>query len=261
VLTRQLAWIEAEGNLVLTASNGPGDFPWSSAISRLITGINAEFGEERYRFLRRRIHCEGPVSQWDRNLVKVCAKRLTAHQTPPLSDFPGEGTSPSLIFPGEGGRTARIVDLGADLLADPASDRVAAIPPALSEKDALALTGQIAADERRAVKDMRPHLSPRCVVALLVDKDGHVIAANVNTNAGSQMRHAEVNLLLAMASRGINRIPAGATIYTSLKPCRMCASLILSVQEDCSPLRVVTLADDEGRHGKHRMLLALEIVK
>jgi tRNA(Arg) A34 adenosine deaminase TadA len=98
-------------------------------------------------------------------------------------------------------------------------------------------------------------------VALLVDKDGHVIAANVNTNAGSQMRHAEVNLLLAMASRGINRIPAGATIYTSLKPCRMCASLILSVQEDCSPLRVVTLADDEGRHGKHRMLLALEIVK
>lgn len=257
MLTGQRAWLEAEGNLVLTASNGPGDFPWSSAITRLVTGINAEFGEERYRFLRQRIHASGPVSEWDKNLVKVCAKRLAAHQTP---TFPGEGTSPLGDFPGEGDRTVRMVDIGADLLADPASDRVAEIPLTLSEKDALALTGQIVADERRAVEGMKPHLAPRCVAAILVGKNGQLIAANVNTNAGSQMRHAEVNLLLAMASRGIHRIPAGATLYTSLKPCRMCASLILGVQEDRSPIRVVALADDPGRHGNHRMLSGFEIV-
>lgn len=241
MLTGQRAWLEAEGNLVLAASNGPGDFPWSSAITRLVTGINAEFGEERYRFLRQRIRASGPVSEWDRNLVKVCAKRVSVDDT--------------LAFKEEFGR--RVIDIGRDLRADPASDRVAEIPLALSEKDALALTGQIAANERRAVEGMKPHLAPRCVAALLVDKNGQLIAANVNTNAGSQMRHAEVNLLLAMASRGIHRIPAGATLYTSLKPCRMCASLILATQTGESPMRVVALADDPGPHGRHEMLPGL----
>ena len=73
------------------------------------------------------------------------------------------------------------------------------------------------------------------------------------------MRHAEVNLLLAMAARGIHRIPRGTVLYTSLKPCRMCASLILAMQEAPTSLRVIALEDDPGPHGRHNILPGLVI--
>gem|GEM_PF-1609383 len=251
MLNHSRAWLEAEGNLVVTASAGHGDFPWSSAVTRLIAGINEEFGEERYRFLRRRILCDGTVSDWDRNLVKVCAKRMSSSAVSSLSlIFPGAPTP----FPGEYAGSRQVLEVGMDLGPDPASDRTAHLPEVLDDSGAIASTARIAAAERAKFAETKPHLAPRCVAAILVDQDGHLIAANVNTNAGHQMRHAEVNLLLSMASRDIHRIPRGAVLYTSLKPCRMCASLILAMQEGPDPVRIVALADDPGPHGRHNML-------
>ncbi len=273
------AWLIAEGGVVLTATSAnstPAPLPWHSAVTRLITGVNATFGEERYRYLRRRIICDGEISTWNRNLVKVCAKRITDSRSK-------EGTNSIPDFFSAISEATRVIDVGIDLTCDPTSERCAeSLGQKLTSCDALDLVaGMVAGMVARLAagvasakidldkksdnqKQAKQHQIPRCVASLLVDRDGRLLGANVNTNVGFQLRHAEVNLLVSLAERGFTQIPPGATLYTSLKPCRMCASLILALspmEVSASksptknlPYRVIALSDDPGPHGRHQML-------
>ena len=237
------AWLVAEGGILITAT-GAASFqhPWTSAVTRLIAGVNATFGEERYRYLRRRIFCDGEISTWDRNLVKVCAKRVTQCDNS-TKDYAAQVTS-----------ATRVVDVGMDLLADKDSERCSqAIGSHITPRDAMILTAQLASSEQQKFSGAKLHQAPRSVACILVDHSGQLLGANVNTNAGSQLRHAEVNLLLSLAERGMPCIPNGATLVTSLKPCRMCAAAIVPHVQSSS-LRIIALNDDPGPHGRHQML-------
>ncbi len=241
------AWLVAEGGVLITATGSTSfQLPWSSPVTRLIAGVNATFGEERYRYLRRRIFCDGEISTWDRNLVKVCAKRITAcHDS--TNDYTAHVTS-----------ATRVVDVGMDLLAEKDSERCTqAIGSLITHRDAMILTAQLAASEQEKFSEAKLHQAPRSVACILVDRGGQILGANVNSNAGQQMRHAEVNLLLSLTERGI---PFGSTLFTSLKPCRMCAAAIAPHVESTG-LRIIALNDDPGPHGRHQMLASsLQIV-
>ncbi len=269
------AWLIAEGGVVLTATSAnstAAPLPWHSAVTRLITGVNATFGEERYRYLRRRIICDGEISIWNRNLVKVCAKRITDSRSK-------EGTNSNPDFFSVINEATRVIDVGIDLTCDPNSERCAeSLGQKLTSCDAINLVAgmvaRLAAGMASAEIDLhkksdnqkqeKKHQIPRCVASLLVDGDGRLLGANVNTNVGFQLRHAEVNLLVSLAERGFTQIPPGATLYTSLKPCRMCASLILALSPTEAsasksptknlPYQVIALSDDPGPHGRHQML-------
>jgi pyrimidine deaminase RibD-like protein len=237
------AWLLAEGGLLITAT-GTASFqhPWTSAVTRLIAGVNATFGEERYRYLRRRIFCDSEVSTWDRNLVKVCAKRITQCDNS-AEDYAAQVTS-----------ATRVVDVGMDLLADKDSERcIQSLGTRITHRDAMILIAEITSSEQDKFSGAKLHQAPRRVACLLLDREGEILGANVNTNAGSQLRHAEVNLLLSLAERGMSSIPTGATLFTSLKPCRMCAAAIIPHVESRS-LRIIALNDDPGPHGRHQML-------
>ena len=233
----------AEGGLVITATGSPSStLPWTSGVTRLIAGVNATFGEERYRYLRRRIFCDGEISTWDRNLVKVCAKRITQCQDS-RNNYEEHAAS-----------ATRVVDVGMDLLADHDSERCTeALGSCISSRDAMMLTAQLASAEHQKFSRAKLHQAPRSVACLLVDSAGQILGANVNTNAGSQLRHAEINLLLSLAARGMPSIPTGATLFTSLKPCRMCAAAI-APHVTSTALRIIALNDDPGPHGRHQML-------
>lgn len=244
------AWLVAEGGILITAT-GAASFqhPWTSAVTRLVAGVNATFGEERYRYLRRRIFCDGEISTWDRNLVKVCAKRITqCHDS--TNDYAAQVTS-----------ATRVVDVGLDLLADQDSERCSkTIGSHITPRDAMILTAQLALSEQQKFSGAKLYQAPRSVACILLDQSGKILGANVNTNAGSQLRHAEVNLLLSLAKRGMTCIPDGATLFTSLKPCRMCAAAIVPHVESRS-LRIIALNEDPGPHGRHQMLASsLQVV-
>lgn len=87
--------------------------------------------------------------------------------------------------------------------------------------------------------------SDRPVSAFLADREGKVLALAWNSNAVIRNRHAEWNLCEVLKNRG-GKIPAGAVLYTSLKPCRMCAARIWETAEDPASLRVLFLEDDPG---------------
>src|SRR5690606_29891601 len=77
--------------------------------------------------------------------------------------------------------------------------------------------------------------SDRPVSAILEDGSGRTLAIAWNTNAVIRNRHAEWNLCESLRARG-EKIPAGATLFTSLKPCRMCAAKIWESAEDPAAL-------------------------
>jgi len=242
------AWINTSEGLCIFAStinhvgshDYTGTMDWiNSPIARLIHGINVEFGAERLRILRQRICADYDISSWDHNLIKVCAKRFCNSRN--LDE--------------DAAKARRVIDIGANLQVDQTSARLQHLTgKVFSHKDALELCVSLADEQKSTHSDVKLHLAPRKVGALILDRSGKLLVATVNTNASCQMLHAEVNLILNLRERGIHEIPNGAQIYVSLKPCRMCASLILRSAFNSSSIKIIAAADDTGRFGRHNIL-------
>jgi tRNA(Arg) A34 adenosine deaminase TadA len=240
----QTAWIEAPGGLILRADQETGSsHPLDSAISQLIVGINIEFTEERYRYLRLPIYCNYQPSLWDMHLIKVCAKRLVISigQAPPPP------------------RPSRHVSIGATVPAQLTAIALAddEIPPRgtfMDRRGSLELVQRMAALQQLRTAAMKRHQAPRAVAAALFDGDSKLITATVNTNAQCQVLHAEVNLIAQLRKLGFEQIPFNATLVTSLKPCRMCAALLIELGAREHHLQILAAADDSGTFGRHKIL-------
>lgn len=257
----QTAWIEAPGNLILTATaKNTSEAPWDSAVSRLIAGINHSFGEERFRLLRQRIFTTTTENLFDAQLIKVCAKRVvwSCHE-PDFSrnDF-------------------RVLNIGLDIEYAVESGRlVDRIATHVSHSEITELFEKALPSDPNSTGTIKRHNLPRPVVALALDSDGQLLAANVNSNVSHtvnhpelltrmQFHHAEFNLVLSLASQGMKNFPKGVVIHTTLKPCRMCAALLIqfahpgfkgiSGNHRSQFMRVYMLEDDPGRHGRHHLL-------
>jgi tRNA(Arg) A34 adenosine deaminase TadA len=88
----------------------------------------------------------------------------------------------------------------------------------------------------------------------LFSKEGELLAHAVNTNARNRFCHAEINLLRELHFRGLKGIPAGASLYVTLKPCRMCAAMILSFCENSESIRVFYDENDPGPNARRTAL-------
>jgi tRNA(Arg) A34 adenosine deaminase TadA len=65
--------------------------------------------------------------------------------------------------------------------------------------------------------------------AILVHSDGTIAGWSTNSNRRNKSQHAEVNLIQSYFARNkVDRLPNGAHIYSTLKPCAMCAAMIVS---------------------------------
>jgi len=241
------AWLHAPGGLLLFAVRKPASENRSkldneflnTPVTRLINGINRQFGPERYRYLRHKIHVDHELSSWDQNLIKVCAKRRAQHQN----------------FEEHIRGALRHVDIGMDMEFDGSCQILPEyIGTTISKHVALQKIIEAADYLAKNQSPRKRHMHNRPITALLLDAMGNVLAASANSNAQNQLHHAEVNMVLQHWQRTGELIPPGATIVSSLKPCKMCASLILTACQDANSLRVIAAADDPGRFGRHNLL-------
>jgi len=86
------------------------------------------------------------------------------------------------------------------------------------------------------------------IASLLVDEFGTVLSWGVNTNQSGKWRHAEVNTLLSFVKGTGGKIPDGATLYTTLEPCEMCAGMIKHLSNG-STIRVIQAMKDSTLKG------------
>nr|WP_193750004.1 Bd3614 family nucleic acid deaminase [Pseudomonas toyotomiensis] len=86
--------------------------------------------------------------------------------------------------------------------------------------------------------------------AVLVSAGGTVLAKSMNTKASNITFHAEVNLIQAFikSQNGFDQCHAEYVIYTTLKPCRMCAAMITYILPNS---KIIYAQDDTGAHARN----------
>jgi len=211
-----------------------GEWP----VMRLIQGIYDLEPAQARRILRARIYSNVTPSEAELAMVKVAAKRLSA----PVAFLPNEKIQYLEVQPASAPIPLRDENLPAE------------IRELLDRREfmraALGLARQI---PRRA----QLYESDRPVAALLVDREGRLIGAAVNSNAQNRTRHAEMNLiqgLLGDKPAGTKILPRGSRIYVTLKCCKMCAALIWCAAENASEIRVLYAQDDPGPNARSTVL-------
>lgn len=98
------------------------------------------------------------------------------------------------------------------------------------------------------------------IAALLVNRDGTIVEASVNEASGNMTHHAETNLLQRLSKRGV-AIGDGSVLYTTLKPCKMCAGTISNMFSGKVGCKVIYAQDDPGYHAVNTCLDGGNILK
>lgn len=223
-----------------------------SAIIDLIQGIYEKFPDDARRILRNRIYSTlDEPSLMCTQMIKVAAKRMT----PGVRELPFPVSESMKVFKVTSD-FANPPDL--NLLKQVESMNAWSMTPHTHE-DFMKLAFQIA-----SWPDLNPAPIQRQVAAILVTSEPNsekttILAACRNTNAKNKTLHAEVNLVQSLYQETGQIIPANSRIYTTLKPCRMCASMIWCCASDRTSLEVFYGADDPGPHARDLVLPPLHL--
>ncbi len=216
-----------------------------TSVTRLVSGIYALEPRMARKWMRNRIFTtQDRLTPLCRGIVKVAAKRMTR------------------LDPREGERLALKMSALCVKVPEPASpDGIEFLEDVLflrSSDEIIMALRELRQFHRDALltpeASARPrHERDRQVSALLISRDGRVLARSRNTNASVRTRHAEMNLVQGWWDRHRQPLPEGAAIWVTLKPCRMCAGAIWQAAPALNPdpaglptLRVFYLEDDPG---------------
>jgi tRNA(Arg) A34 adenosine deaminase TadA len=98
------------------------------------------------------------------------------------------------------------------------------------------------------------HDYDRDIAAILVDAEGKLLSYGVNSNSKNKTLHAEVNLIQRYFKETGRKIPLGAVLYSTHKPCKMCAGMIYHWSENPDVLQVYYNIDEQGGLSKTTIL-------
>ncbi|UXR64091.1 Bd3614 family nucleic acid deaminase [Bdellovibrio bacteriovorus] len=250
-----VAFVEHEGVLYYArCSQGKKHLP-SSAVVKLLQGLFEQFVDHSFFILRQRIHTTAELTEMCRGMVKVTAKRVTASVIPRDHQLPG----PEKIFEVAAG--ADILPISQHLSAEnqrPLSE-VRQWVAELKPNSELAFLQAVAKLARKVPRGKVLHDHDRDIAAVLVDKNGDVLSYGLNSNSKNKTLHAEVNLLQRFYREQQRGIPAGAVLYSTHKPCKMCAGMIYQSAEDPHALKVYYSVQENGGLSRQTVLDRLNL--
>ncbi len=237
---RPLAMVRRDNHILWAQSRAP-QHPLHSALFRLISGIYQSDPEAARSWVRQRIFTLESPSSATEMTVKVAAKRMTwIEGLPAIASSSDHGIHVPHLIATEVGE-----------LAPPPS---LALPKhALPHSEAIHLCSSWTEGAHVAPSSPR-HLRNRAIACVLLDARGVPLAGGTNQASNNPCRHAEIEMLRARHSQGRGPIPRGATVITTLKPCRMCAAMIWESCEDRASIRVIYRDFDPGTNGRATLL-------
>lgn len=223
------------------------DLAPTSAVVRLIQGIYATEPEKSRVLVRNRIYTTAPLTTMDRGMIQVAAKRASEiHGNSELFEIPEKQVDLSETLNGltsalEYENHPRSTLAGCDDKAWMAFAVQLTRPIQVSRESQPAL-----------------FLSNRPVAAVLVSKTGELLEWALNTNAVNKTLHAELNLVQSFYRKFKTKLPAGSKLFTTLKPCKMCAAMLFDAAEDMRnfkvALEVIYGEDDPGPNARNTAL-------
>ncbi len=180
------------------------------------------------------------LKKWQRDSVDWVVSKVAPAQGMALrigGRFLGDGPGPI----GGGGLGAAAKTVAArPAMADPGKGRDKAIERALRYY-ALASYAVISRARHHSM------MLGNYVGAILVSDSGRIMGWGFNSTS---YHHAEVNLTLAylMANPGATALPANSVVFSSLTPCKQCATLLQTVRKDTNTIFYGQY--DSGEFGK-----------
>lgn len=200
----QVAFVMHQGKVYYSYHTGAA-ITASSAVVNLMQGLFHRFVDNSFFILRNRIYTTATASEMCLGMVKVVAKRITDQVVSQNHSVPLD-----LEFV-EIKSFAREDLCHQDMPSLPIGKTTIEQAWCLAEEN---LRGEILHDYHRKI------------AALLVDENGQLLAWGLNSNSKNKTLHAEVNLVQSYVLKTGNKIPLGAKLYSTHKPCRMCAGMI-----------------------------------
>jgi tRNA(Arg) A34 adenosine deaminase TadA len=211
----------------------------SSAVVKLLQSLFDTYQDQSFFILRNRIYSTAPLQARCQGMIKTVAKRGRGNV---VAKSHGPGTLPTMIA----GET--------EILGGP---------------DALALRNLLSAENKldlRKIEELRRpdplawlktvaalnprgevlHDFDRDIACLLLDEHGKLLAYGLNCNSKNKTLHAEVNLVQRYYLEHRRPLPERARLYTTRKPCKMCAGMILDFSERPESLQIFYAEDDKS---------------
>lgn len=245
----EVAFVEDKGT-VYFARFPVGVAAPSSAVVKLLQGLFDRFVDHSFFILRQRIYTTAGLTEMCRGMVKVVAKRITENIRPR-----DHGESAGLQFV-EIGDASQIV-LPVAYLSQENQKSIQEVAGWLGSHAAVIPARQLELASglaRWVPRGSVLHDYDRDIAAFLLNDQGQLLSYGVNSNSKNKTLHAEVNLVQRLHRETGRPIPAGAVLYSTHKPCKMCAGMIYHWCEDPSQLKVYYSVEEKGGLSRQTVL-------
>jgi deoxycytidylate deaminase len=206
----------------------------SSAVVKLLQGLFDYYIDHSFFILRNRIFTTAPVTAMCHGMIKVVAKRVQGDVKMVDHDLP---VAFEKVLVGDDSPLASVRFLSSE------NQMPLEKIKALEHTSRLEWVRKIAALNARGEV---LHDYDRDIACLLVDSGGEILAYGLNSNSKNKTLHAEVNMVQRFFREKGVKLPAGAKIYTTRKPCKMCAGMIHDWCDNPAALEIHYLEDDKS---------------
>lgn len=206
----------------------------SSAVVKLLQGLFDRFVDHSFFILRNRIYTTAAVKAMCQGMTKIVAKRLQGRIE--ARDHGIEILEEKVLIGGDEPLA------GVGLLSGENQFSLETIKN-LQSASMLSWVRRIAKLNARGEV---LHDFDRDIACLLVDKSGEILSYGLNSNSKNKTLHAEVIMVQRYFKEYQGKVPAGAQLYTTRKPCKMCAGMIHDWSEDPTTLRIYYVEEDKS---------------
>lgn len=236
-----LAFVEHEAR-VYYALYPIGRSAPSSAIVKLLQGVFDQYIDQSFFILRKRLFVTEDPSEMGRGMVKVVGKRASYaispvdHKLELNVQFLQIGEAEDLLYEAQHLSEENKIQLE-DL--------------AYRREDFLYTARELT---RLVPRGEVLHDYDRQIAALLIGPDKSLLGYGVNSNSKNKTLHAEVNLVQRLYRESGLKIPAGAVLFSTHKPCKMCAGIIHDWCEDPRQVQIYYQVEEKGQLSRSTVL-------
>ncbi|MNL04444.1 tRNA-specific adenosine deaminase [compost metagenome] len=254
---QDVAFVEHKG--VLYYAHGPISYKGpSSAVVILLQNIFDRFIDHSFFILRNRIFTTGSLSEMDRGMIKVVGKRATDQVRAHNHDIQELPQFQNVIL------NKSVETLHLSPMNHWPKAEVEKRLPQKTNADAKELLRAAFALAQEVPRGDILHDFDRGIAALMFSADGVLLGFGLNSNSKNKTLHAEVNMVQRYFRETGSLLPKGTRIYSTHKPCKMCAGMIFDAAEDPKSLQIFYGVEEAGRlsvqtvldlHGLNKQLL------
>lgn len=212
----------------------------SSALVKLLQGIFDLHMDLSFFILRNRIYSTNPLSEMCRGMLRVVAKRATDGIIPM-----DHGAELELRLQEVGVKDETLIPI-TKLSVENTQDltRISSLFKDIT--DPTQILHQVSKMASAVVRGEVLHDYHRDIAAVLLGPKGECLSYGLNSNALNKTLHAEVNLVQRFFKNHGIKIPEGSVLYSTHKPCKMCAGMIHDWSEDPHQVQIYYRHHEDG---------------